>query len=174
MCSNSAINDLVRKQKAALRPIHNAPYNVHTESQLKSSAILPLNYLMKKKFQFMYQFVNYRLPSSFANTWTTNAARRKKNYGPVVCYPFDFFVPFSRLFLNGKTSSYFVPRTWKEFDWIEIKITSSKSNLTDYSNIFFLENWKKTMSVNASCVHTVIYNPISSFLSSWGWLCVAA
>jgi hypothetical protein len=102
LCSNSAINDLARKQKAALRPIHNAPYNAHTESLLKSSAILPLNYLMKKKFQFMYQFVNYRLPSSFANTWTTNAARREKNYGPVVRYPFDFLFPFLAFFSTEK------------------------------------------------------------------------
>jgi hypothetical protein len=43
--SISAINDLARKQKAAIRLTHNAPYNAHTETLFKSSVILPLNYL---------------------------------------------------------------------------------------------------------------------------------
>ncbi len=42
----SAINDLGRKEKAAIRLIHNAPYNEHTEGLFKSSVIWPLNYLI--------------------------------------------------------------------------------------------------------------------------------
>jgi hypothetical protein len=119
----SAINILAKKQKAAIRLIHNVPYNAHTESLFKSSAILPLNFLIEFfKIQFMHQFVNNYLPSSFANTWITNAERRDEADGPVLRNALDFIVPFSRLSSTENHPLISFPRTWNQFESLEIKL----------------------------------------------------
>jgi hypothetical protein len=118
---SSVINILVKKQKAAIRLIHNSAYNAHTESLFKSSAILPLNHLIEFfRIQFMHQFVNNYLPLSFTNMWTTNAERRDEDDGPVLCNALDFIVPFSRLTSTENHPFIAIPRTWNHLDSLEI------------------------------------------------------
>ncbi len=127
--SSSVINILEKKQKAAIRLIHNAPYNAHTESLFKSSAISPLNYLIEFfKIQFMHQFINNHLPFSFVNTWTTNAARREEIDGPVLRNALEFLVPFSRLTSTDNHPLISFPRSWNEFDSLEINPSKAQFN----------------------------------------------
>jgi hypothetical protein len=111
----------------AIRRINGAPYNAHTEKLFKSSAILPLQLLIEFfKLQFVYQFLNNHLPVSFVGTWITNAARRDDQDGPALRNALDLFVPFSRLTSTSKHPLIAFPKTWNEFNAIEIKLASSK------------------------------------------------
>jgi hypothetical protein len=137
---SSAINILAKKQKAAIRLIHNSAYNAHTESLFKISAILPLNHLIEFfRIQFMHQFVNNYLPLSFANMWTTNAERRVEADGPVLRNALDFIVPFSRLTSTENHPFIAIPRTWNHFDSLEIKLNPSKPHFNKLLKKFFLE-----------------------------------
>ncbi len=61
----------------AVRLLFNAKYNAHTEPLFKAAEILPFNNLCDFfKIQFMQQFSQGFLPTSFSNTWITNAIRR--------------------------------------------------------------------------------------------------
>ncbi len=89
--SKNSINELVIKQKFALRIIHNSSYNAHTESLFKISAILPLpllaNYFKLQfkyhfKLQFKYLHKCNHLPLSFQDTWISNTERREESYLP--------------------------------------------------------------------------------------------
>jgi hypothetical protein len=130
ICSSAAsslLNELSKKQKVVIRLIKGAPYNAHTEKLFKSSAILPLQLLIEFfKLQFVYQFLNNHLPVSFVGTWITNAARRDDQDGPALRNALDLFVPFSRLTSTSKHPLIAFPKTWNEFNAIEIKLASSK------------------------------------------------
>jgi hypothetical protein len=73
--SSSSINELLKKQKIAIRLINGASYNAHTEVLFKNSSILPLDSLIEYfKLKFVYLFIKNHLPISFANTWINNSA----------------------------------------------------------------------------------------------------
>jgi hypothetical protein len=136
----SVINILATKQKAAIRLIHNSAYNAHTESLFKSSAILPLNKLIEFfRIQFMHQFVNNYLPHSFVNMWSTNAERRIKGEGPILRNALDYTVPFSRLTSTENHPFIAIPRTWNQFDSLEIKLSPSKSHFNKLLKKYFLD-----------------------------------
>jgi hypothetical protein len=124
--SLSAIKTLVNKQKMAIRLIHNAVYNAHTESLFKKSEVLPLHMLIDYfRIQFMHQFVYNHLPASFSRCWLTNAERRDD--GPALRNEEDFFVPISRLTSTDRHPLVVIPKTWNEFNAPELKSTSQKN-----------------------------------------------
>jgi hypothetical protein len=90
----------------------------------------------------MHQFVNNHLPSSFVNTWTTNAARREETMDQYYMMH-KIFVPFSCLTSAEKHPLISFPRTWNELDSLEIKLTSSKSQFNRLLKHFFLEKLKE-------------------------------
>ena len=60
------------------RVINGSKYNSHTEPIFKSLGILPLNSLIKFfNLQFMQNYVQGFLPTSFNTVWLTNEERRQ-------------------------------------------------------------------------------------------------
>ena len=56
--------------KQAIRTIHKAKYNAHTEPLLKKSQLLTLEHLHEQQIvAFMYDYLNSKLPSSYNNAF---------------------------------------------------------------------------------------------------------
>jgi hypothetical protein len=126
--SPSIVNELVIKQKMAIRIIHNATYNAHTESLFKSSSILPLPLLTDYfKLQFMYLLDFNHLPASFNNVWIKNSDRRGETGEEriVLRNEDDYFVPLARLSSIAIHPLVYYPKLWNEFV-NPCKSTSSK------------------------------------------------
>ena len=63
---SSLKNKMFLLQKRALRYIHNATYNSHTDPLFKNSEILKLDDIYEQQtVLFMYDYINHRLPISF-------------------------------------------------------------------------------------------------------------
>ncbi len=61
-------------QKRAIRVIHNAPYNSHTDPKFKKSGILKLNDLFEyESLMFTYDYMTNNLPNSFRGTFPLNS-----------------------------------------------------------------------------------------------------
>jgi hypothetical protein len=126
--SPSIVNELVVKQKMAIRIIHSVAYNAHTESLFKSSSILPLPLLIDYfKLQFMYLYTFKHLPASFNNIWIKNSQRRGENGEDriVLRNEDDYFVPFARLSSIAAHPLLYFPKLWNEFE-DPCKSTNSK------------------------------------------------
>jgi hypothetical protein len=96
------------------------------ESLFKTAAILPLPLLIDYfRIQYMQQFVFNHLPSSFADSWTSNAARREED--PALRNEDDFFVPLSCLSSTDHHPLIIFPKTWNELSAPELKSTSHKN-----------------------------------------------
>ncbi len=125
--SLSTFSDLVKKQKYAIRLIHNAAYKSHTENLFKKSEILPLNLLIDYfRSQFMHQYLNKFLPVTFIGEWSTNAERRIDLGGPVLRNVLDFYVPNSCLVFSERQPLICFPKTWNDLVPIEIKLIPEK------------------------------------------------
>ena len=76
-CSHSGlVNNIFKMQKKAIRIVAGMSYNSHTEPLFKKLQVRPLPDLIKyTKIQFMHRFKQGFLPSSFNDTWITNAIR---------------------------------------------------------------------------------------------------
>jgi hypothetical protein len=130
-CATGMINNIFKLQKRAIRLIHNAPYNAHTESLFKESRILPLPKLIEFfQLQFMQQFTNSFLPSSFNGLWLTRDALRQLESQGAPRYQLrnddDIYLPPSRLVSTQKAPFYHFPRLWQAFDNYDIKILRNK------------------------------------------------
>jgi len=153
-CSISLINKLFSKQKNALRIIHNSAYNAHTESLFKLSNILPLPKLVNFfKLQFIHQFIQGYLPSSFTEVWLSNEARRRhleenanlSNYR--LRNSDDLYIPPARLSTTEKFPFSCFPRLWSQFESNEIKILRSKNSF----NSALKKHYINTLQSNYIC-----------------------
>jgi hypothetical protein len=154
-CSDTAsLNVIFLKQKQALRIINGAKFNAHTEPLFKKSKILPLSDLIIFfKLQFMHQFIQGFLPTSFTNMWIKNSERRQaaeeegrgnfelRNYD-------DFFIPYSRLSSLDKLPAISFPKIWNSFTDHEIKLTRNKLIFNSKLKNFFLTKLKLTFTCN--------------------------
>ena len=92
---------VIRIQKKAIRIISGSRYNAHTANLFKQLEILPLEQLILfTKLNFMYDYLNEKLPKSFANTWNRNndLNRRTIRNGNLLNVPFgrnDLFLKTS-------------------------------------------------------------------------------
>jgi hypothetical protein len=139
--SPSIVNELVIKQKMAIRIIHNATYNAHTESLFKSSSILPLPLLTDYfKLQFMYLLDFNHLPASFNNVWIKNSDRRGETGEEriVLRNEDDYFVPLARLSSIAIHPLVYYPKLWNEFV-NPCKSTSSKILFKKELKKYFLD-----------------------------------
>jgi hypothetical protein len=137
--SSSILNELVVKQKQAIRVIHNSSYNAHTESLFKASKILPLPLLADFfKLQFMHQHKYNTLPVSFRDTWITNSERREDADAPVLRNEDDYFVPFTRLHSTDAHPLNYFPKIWNDFPMM-IRSTSNKNIFKKETKDHFLE-----------------------------------
>jgi len=76
-CANKSALEKIRiKQKQAIRIITNSGFRDHTEPLFARLKILNVDKLIRHSaLKFMHNYVNRKLPLSFANTWITNRER---------------------------------------------------------------------------------------------------
>jgi hypothetical protein len=138
-CTNSGnLNPLIIKQKMAVRLLFNAKYNAHTEPLFKAAEILPFNDLCDFfKIQFMQQFSQGFLPTSFSNTWVTNAIRRVDQPQIELRNRDNFNIPFTRTAFLDKHPLFAFPRIWDEFPDQNIKFIRNRFEFnTELKNYF--------------------------------------
>jgi len=83
------------KQKQAIRTICRAGYRDHTAPLFRNLGILPIDRLVTfYRNKFMHNFVNGRLPISFADVWIRN---RDRNQIMALRNVDDLFVPPHRI-----------------------------------------------------------------------------
>jgi hypothetical protein len=160
--SQGNINSLFKLQKQAIRLIHNAKYNAHTESLFKESKILPIPKLIEFfQLQFMQHYVNGFLPSSFNDMAITREAVRNlgENENGPLRYQLrndeELFLPHARLKTTEKAPYYSFPRIWSAFDDLDIKIQRNKkifnAKLKDYFIQQLQSNYKCTRILCPHC-----------------------
>lgn len=149
--SLTSLQTLQTKQKNAVRIIHNATYNSHTESLFKSAAILPLNMMIEFfKLQFMQQYVQGYLPPSFNNTWLTNEARRNADLDNNLTLrnSADIYIPPARITMTQKHPLTSFPRAWVEFNFDNIKLIRNKNEFNRTLKRHFLDSLNENYTCN--------------------------
>ena len=139
-CNQSLINDIFKLQKKAIRIIHSAAYNSHTESLFLKSKILPLpDLIMYFKIQFMQQYVHGKLPKIFINEWLTLDARRQNLH---IEYALrnreNLYIPPVNLTSLEKHPLFLFPRLWHDFPDENIKIIAEKNLFNAKLKEYFL------------------------------------
>jgi hypothetical protein len=125
--SESNLQPLALKQKAAIRLINFASYNAHTEPLFKISNVLPLNLLILYfKLQFIQHYKFNHLPAIFFNLWQTNEQRLDLNLNMQLRNFVEYYVPFARIVLAERCPLFSFPKIWNNFDNDVIKSISSK------------------------------------------------
>ena len=125
--ASKLISNLHTLQKKAIRVVNGSKYNSHTETIFKSLGILPLNSLIKFfNLQFMQNYVQGFLPTTFNTVWLTNEERRQEEVYRTLCNNNQLFIPFTRLAKLSKHPLIIFPKTWVEFSNVDIKIIRNK------------------------------------------------
>jgi hypothetical protein len=148
--TQSNINSLFKLQKQAIRLVHNAKFNAHSESLFKDSKILPLPKLIEYfQLQFMQHFVNGHLPNIFNEMAMTREDFR--NQGNNARYQLrnddELFLPHARLTSTQKAPFYLFPRVWTAFDAMDIKIQRNKNIF----NAMLKEHFIQQLQDNYKC-----------------------
>jgi hypothetical protein len=143
----SNIKGLILKQKAAVRVIQGAGYNDHTEPIFKSLKILPIEHLMDFfGLQFMQQYIQGFLPSTFNNTWETNALRRAEDFHLNLRNNEEFAIPYARLNLTERQPLTHFPRLWHDLNKENIKIIRNKLEFNRDLKEHFLGTLKSVLT----------------------------
>ena len=125
--SESLLKPLYIKQKSAIRIVTNSSYNSHSEPLFKQMNVLPFPQLCTFfKLQFMQQFTQGFLPSSFNDIWISNRIRRATQDQIELRNDNDIAVPFSRTITISRMPLYSFPKIWAEFPSEQIKILRNK------------------------------------------------
>jgi hypothetical protein len=133
----------------AIRLVFNAKYNAHTEPLFKKADILPFNYLCDYfKIQFMQQFSQGFLPSSFSNTWITNAIRRADQPQIELRNRDNYNIPYTRTSTLDKHPLFSFPRMWEEFPDDRIKFIRNKHEFNLDLKNFFLNKLSENFVCN--------------------------
>ncbi len=165
-CNLGIINNLFKIQKKAIRLIHGAPYNSHTESLFKKSRILPLPKLIEYfNIQFMQKFVHGLLPNSFVNTWTSNVERHAlRGFGGTGSYILrnseDLYIPRSQISSLDRHPYFLLPRLWTNFTEHSIKHIRDKTEFNFKLKEYLLNQ------LNSNYVCTRLFCPHCSTIVS--------
>jgi hypothetical protein len=123
----SSYSCIFLKQKLAIRIVHNAPYNSHTEPLFKNARVLPLSYFIEFFIlQFVQQFTQGFLPISFNNTWVSNAIRRQDEFQVSLRNDDDINIPFARTAQTERFPLTKFPKMWHNFPNENIKFQRNK------------------------------------------------
>lgn len=155
-CNQSSIDNIFKLQKKAIRIIHSAAYNCHTESLFRKSKILPLPDLIYFfKIQFMQQYINGFLPRTFENTWLTHEARRQNlNIGLALRNSDNLYLPAARLSSLSKHPYFLFPKLWNDFREESIKILRSKLQFNSNLKKFLINRLNPNYTCNRlMCPH---------------------
>ena len=149
ICNKQMINTLYKLQKKAIRILFNLPFNAHTESYFKRSNILPLPSLIEFfKLQFMHMYTQGYLPSSFSNTWLTNASRHQDQDLTLLLRNHQaLYIPPARLTTTEHHPYHSFPRAWASFDNHDVKIQREKPVFNFKLKKHFIDQ----LSVNYVC-----------------------
>ena len=149
-CSHSGlVNEIFKMQKKAIRIVAGMSYNSHTEPLFKKLQVLSLPDLIKyTKIQFMHRFKQGFLPSSFNDTWTTNAIRnigendiKQRNH--------DQLQPIhSNLSKLDLFPLFNFPKIWQDFPDEQIKILRKISEFDSKLKMYFLNDLSDTVNCN--------------------------
>jgi Reverse transcriptase (RNA-dependent DNA polymerase) len=113
--SQSLINELYVKQKAAIRIISNANFNSHTAPLFKSLNILPVPLLVKSAFiNVMHRYHNKKLPIGFNHTWSTMRNRLDEAGAPVLRHEANYLIPFARTDQTSRFPLTQAPKLWND------------------------------------------------------------
>jgi hypothetical protein len=142
-CANkSVINELVLKQKQAIRIVHNSNYNAHTEPLFKSSKVMPIHLLIQcSKIQFMHDFKYEELPAIFINTWKKKDEIREFN--PInreLRNSETLVIPRFRTSLAETLPLCSFPAAWNNFDQEDLKFTRNKISFNQKIKKYFIES----------------------------------
>ena len=142
-----AKHGLVIKQKMAVRILHGANYNDHTEPLYKISKILPLEHLITFFcLQFMQQYVQGFLPSSFANTWSLNNERRAEEFHMNLRNNEAIDVPFARLVSLERHPFTRFPKLWFDLNNENIKIIRNKPMFNKELKVYLLSELRDVVT----------------------------
>jgi Reverse transcriptase (RNA-dependent DNA polymerase) len=115
LASQSLLNDLYLKQKAAIRIIFNAKYNAHTAPLFKEIDVLPVPLLVK------YSFINIahrhhfnKLPSGLCNIWSTVHSRQDIAGARALRNLENYLCPFARTEHLSRFPLIQAPKLWNE------------------------------------------------------------
>ena len=147
--NSSYINKTFLLQKRAVRTIHNAPYNGHTEPLFKSSGILKLTDLYEHQtVLFMYDYYTHRLPPSFSSVF-------RFNYEIQVARP----TRQSRLMhikrchstFSGKLPIFHFPKVWNH--WFDLAHDMPSHNaLKSHMKSIYISSYQEVVKCsNAHC-----------------------
>ena len=112
-CANkTALEKLKLKQKQAIRIITNSGYRDHTEPLFAKLKILNLDMLIRySALKFMHNYVNRKLPLSFADTWITNRERLPNRE---LRNAEDFYIWPHKFATLKRMQLYSFPKLWNE------------------------------------------------------------
>lgn len=111
--NSGLLNQISKKQKIAIRCISNSKYNSHTDPLFKELKIMRFEDMkLFHSMQFMHDFRQGLLPSSFANAWQTVGELNQR-------FPLrnasDYVIPRHRIELIRHFPSWYIPKLWNEF-----------------------------------------------------------
>jgi hypothetical protein len=112
LLSAKNVNKIKKIQKKAIRLMDNSSYNAHTNPIFLKHLVLPYELLIKQSQLMFMHAVHYKYaPSSFSNTWQTNAERAPhlnlRNAS-------DYFIVHPRTETFKKSTLYALPQAWNE------------------------------------------------------------
>ena len=140
--NNSALSDLFKKQKQAIRIVCGANYNAHTEPLFKKCRVLPLPELTEFfRIKFMHSFKFNLLPLSFENTWKSNTATRAtpQEHDQRELRDDDVFhIPTAKSALTSTFPLSSFPKAWNEFNNQEIKSANKTSKFSKQLKEYFV------------------------------------
>ena len=106
------LSKITIKQKAAIRIVANVGYRDHTSPLFKELKILPFDQLCKyEASKFMHNFINRKLPLSFAETWILN---RDRIIGRELRNANDLYVPAHNYATLLRMQLFNFPRIWND------------------------------------------------------------
>ena len=139
------LQQIVKKQKNAIRLIAKAPYNAHTEPLFKKLGILRFEDLLTfSKLKFMHSFSNKKLPISFENTWVLN--RDRGDRGATLRDANDLYVPKARINFSSRLPLQDFPKIWNNFEDHLKQIASPRLFISNLK-LYFLND----LAENVSC-----------------------
>jgi hypothetical protein len=146
----SNLNELIKKQKNAIRLITSSAYNAHTEPLFKKLNILPVHQLCSFfKLQFMFQFKNNLLPPALSNLWQTNAERfQDLEVNIQLRREDDFYIPFARISQVERLPLTSFPRLWNQLEEDDIKSSASKSVFNSKLKKFYIDKLRSDFICN--------------------------
>ena len=161
-------------QKHAIRTIHRAQYNSHTEPLFKNSGILRVRDLYESEVTlFMHDYTHHKLPSSFDNTFKHNYEIQESHQTRQSNL---LFIERSKSVFASQLPYYTFPIMWNK--WItKIPECTSQNNLKNLFNkhslIVSCMVWCSELSNSTMHLHNVLYGTwVVSYLinanTSWG------